>query len=169
LSRATLRNIRQNLFWAFFYNMLGIPLAAGVLTSLTGYSMNPMFAAAAMSMSSFCVVSNALRLNFFSPYGSTKRKAGNEMEETGNGIETIVGITGMMCEKCEAHVCDAIRKALPIKSVTASRAKKRAVILSEQPIDETAIRQALAPTGYEITFVTTGPLTKKSFWQKLFG
>lgn len=169
LSRATLRNIRQNLFWAFFYNLLGIPLAAGVLTSLTGYSMNPMVAAAAMSLSSFCVVSNALRLNFFSPYGSATGKAGNEMEETVNGIETIVGITGMMCEKCEAHVCDAIRKALPIQSVTASRAKKRAVILSGQPIDETAIRQALASTGYEITSVTTGPQPPKSFWQKLFG
>ena len=117
LSRATLQNIHENLFWAFIYNIIGIPLAAGVWISIFGWKLNPMFGAAAMSLSSFCVVANALRLNFFSMYNAAKdKKVKHEvvlqtMEETeienekeNMIMEKTMEIKGMMCGHCEATV-----------------------------------------------------------------
>ena len=115
LSRATLRNIHENLFWAFIYNVIGIPLAAGVFISMLGWQLNPMFAAAAMSLSSFCVVSNALRLNLFKMYDSRRdHKIKNilkEEKEIGS-MNKIMKIEGMMCGHCEAAVKKAL-EALP--------------------------------------------------------
>ncbi len=105
LSRATLRNIHENLFWAFFYNAIGIPLAAGVWIPLLGWKLNPMFGAAAMSLSSFCVVTNALRLNLFKMYDASrdkKIKIHKKQEET--EMKKTMKIEGMMCGHCEARV-----------------------------------------------------------------
>ena len=116
MSRATLRNIHENLFWAFFYNIIGIPLAAGVWYPLFGWKLNPMFGAAAMSLSSFCVVSNALRLNLLKMYDAPKikikAKKKKEIQEGGQDNEKIMHIEGMMCGHCEAAVKKAL-EALP--------------------------------------------------------
>ena len=105
LSRATLRNIHENLFWAFFYNIIGIPLAMGVWIPLFGWQLNPMFGAAAMSLSSFCVVSNALRLNFFDMYRSDRdKKIKEKKKKETKTMEKTLKVEGMMCEHCEARV-----------------------------------------------------------------
>ena len=125
LSRATLRNIHENLFWAFFYNIIGIPLAAGVWIPVFGWTLNPMFGAAAMSLSSFCVVTNALRLNLFKIHDTKKdKKIGQatsikikndyniKEKEQKTMIKVTVNVEGMMCPHCEAHVNEAVKKAL---------------------------------------------------------
>ena len=111
LSRATLRNIHENLFWAFIYNIIGIPLAAGVWIPLFGWKLNPMFGAAAMSLSSFCVVTNALRLNLFRMHDASKdKRIKNEIPKedlnmtTEQGMVKTMTIEGMMCGHCEARV-----------------------------------------------------------------
>ena len=162
LSKATLRNIKQNLFWAFIYNIIGIPLAAGVWIPLFGWTLSPMFGAAAMSLSSFCVVTNALRLNFFDPKKKRKYKAApvtlpdsdvsnydkNEKGEM-NMIKTIVNIEGMMCPMCEKHVREAIEKNFAVKEVTASHEEKQAVILSDQPLDHEKVIETVNGAGYK--------------------
>ena len=156
LSRKTLRNIRENLFWAFIYNVIGIPLAAGVFVPL-GITLPPMFGAAAMSVSSFCVVSNALRLNFFKPkqVSGTDAPAGNMQIETMKGtVETMAKktllIEGMMCEKCEAHVRKALEKTEGVTVVSVSHTENNAVIEGATLPDADALRAVIEDAGYEL-------------------
>ena len=142
IGRATLTNIKENLFWAFFYNVLGIPLAAGVFTPIFGWTLNPMFAAAAMSLSSFCVVTNALRLNFI----KLEKKQKTEVKKM------TVKIEGMMCGHCKAHVEEAIGKVAGVESYEVSLEKKQAVIKGN-PSKE-AITAAIKAAGYEVTGIT---------------
>lgn len=144
IGRATLTNIKENLFWAFFYNALGIPLAAGVFTPIFVWTLNPMFAAAAMSLSSFCVVTNALRLNFIKL--DKKQQAQNKKTEV---KKMTVKIEGMMCGHCKAHVEEAIGKVAGVESYEVSLEKKQAVIKGN-PSKE-AIAAAIKAAGYEVT------------------
>jgi Cu2+-exporting ATPase len=158
LSRAALRNIRENLFWAFIYNVIGIPLAAGLWIPIFGWSLNPMFGAAAMSLSSFCVVSNALRLNLFNPHKRRKYKAApvtlpdaEESENKGEPvmIKTTIKVEGMMCPMCEKHVNEAVAKVVKAESVVSSHADGVTVITSAAPIDTAAAMQAITDAGYK--------------------
>ncbi|MCR5171802.1 MAG: heavy metal translocating P-type ATPase [Treponema sp.] len=144
LSRAALRNIYQNLFWAFFYNAAGIPLAAGVFIKATGWQLNPMFAAAAMSLSSFCVVSNALRLNMFNIHKKTKQIKESKMTKT-------VLIEGMMCSHCEMHVKKALEALPGVEKAEASHEAKKAVLTVKNgaEISESAVKDAVTEAGYE--------------------
>ena len=145
LSRGTLRNIHENLFWAFFYNTLGIPLAAGAFISLLGWQLNPMFGAAAMSLSSFCVVTNALRLNFLKIYPNQKpKKEKKAMKKT-------IKIEGMMCGHCEAHVKKALEALPQVESAVASHTDGTAVVTLREPIDDAALRQAVEAADYKVT------------------
>ena len=144
IGRATLTNIKENLFWAFFYNALGIPLAAGVFTPIFGWTLNPMFAAAAMSLSSFCVVTNALRLNFI----KLDKKQQTQNKKTEDKKMT-VKIEGMMCGHCKAHVEEAISKVPGVESYEVSLEKKQAVVKGN-PSKE-AITAAVKAAGYEVT------------------
>lgn len=150
LSRATLKNIHQNLFWAFIYNIIGIPLATGVYIKLFGWQLNPMFGAAAMSLSSFCVVTNALRLNLVKIHDSghdRKFSKRTEKNDTTNGIVTIK-IKGMMCEKCEAHVRKALENTgVIVKEV--SHEKGTAVIQTDN-INKKSLRQSIENEGYKV-------------------
>ncbi len=152
LSRATLRNIHQNLFWAFFYNVLGIPLAAGAFTALLGWKLNPMFGAAAMSLSSFCVVTNALRLNLFKMYKkrtlTTEIKSPENKEST---MEKTILINGMMCEHCENHVKKALEALEGVASASASHEQKKAVVTLKEgaSLDEAAVKAAITDAGYD--------------------
>lgn len=146
LSKAVIRNIKENLFWAFFYNSIGIPLAAGLLYPAFALKLNPMFGAAAMSLSSVCVVANALRLRSFkSGWENKKRKEEKKMYKYELSIE------GMMCEHCKKHVTEALTK-LSVQAEVDLAAKKAAVT-SETPIDEAVFRQTIADAGYELTGV----------------
>jgi Cu2+-exporting ATPase len=147
LSRKTLRNIHENLFWAFIYNIIGIPLAAGLFIPVTGWELNPMFAAAAMSFSSFLVVSNALRLNLVDIYGK-----GVHMEKTVK-MEKTVHIEGMMCAHCEASVKKALESIEGVESADASLKDKKAIIKSEKDIDEKMIRERVEDLGYKVTSI----------------
>lgn len=187
LSRATLKNIHENLFWAFFYNVIGIPLAAGVWIPLFGWKLNPIFGALAMSLSSFCVVSNALRLNLFRMYDASKdkkvthksasvKKNGAQVKEAQtdmesvqdetlegdeNMIKTTVKVDGMMCGMCESHVNDAVRNAIEVKKVSSSHKKGTTEILTEQPVDEEKVKAAIEATGYKVLGITTGEAEEK--------
>ena len=187
LSRATLKNIHENLFWAFFYNVIGIPLAAGVWIPLFGWKLNPMFGALAMSLSSFCVVSNALRLNLFRMYDASKdkkvthksasvKKNGAQVKEAQtdmesvqdetlegdeNMIKTTVKVDGMMCGMCESHVNDSVRNAIEVKKVSSSHKKGTTEILTEQPVDEEKVKAAIEATGYKVLGITTGEAEEK--------
>lgn len=149
LGRMTLRNIHENLFWAFIYNVIGIPLAAGVWIPVFGWTLNPMFAAAAMSLSSVCVVSNALRLNFFKPYkaGNTdnniKKKEIDTMEKT-------LKIQGMMCPKCEAHVREALEQVPGVQSAVASHKEGTAVVTMTKDVSDTDLTDAVEHAGYTV-------------------
>ena len=143
LSRAVLRNIKQNLFWAFFYNVIGIPLAAGVYVNLLGWHLNPMFGAAAMSLSSFCVVMNSLRLNFFN-IKKTDRVKEKIMEKT-------ISIEGMMCPHCEAHVKEALEAVAGVSSVSASHEKKTAAVTLSEDVTDSALKDAVEKAGYTVT------------------
>ncbi len=164
ISRATLRNIHENLFWAFFYNVIGIPLAAGCYVAAFGWSLNPMFGAAAMGLSSFCVVSNALRLNFLRPHNSKRDKKvknpvsgklieiPNELRnDTSNTKETNmkISVKGMMCGHCEMHVKKALEAIDGITSATASHEKGEVTIEASKEVDENAIKNAVTEAGYE--------------------
>ena len=152
LSRATLRNIHENLFWAFIYNVIGIPLAAGLFIPLFGWTLNPMFGAAAMSLSSFCVVSNALRLNLFKlrdPSHDHKRvRKAASVENT--GANYVLTIEGMMCEHCEATVKKALEALPGVLSAEASHRDGIARVEAEKPLDENALRQAVEAEDYEV-------------------
>ena len=151
LSKKTLRNIHENLFWAFFYNAVGIPLAAGVFISLFGWQMNPMFGAAAMSLSSFCVVTNALRLNFVKIKEKVKVQENTQIEDVVNESEIILNIKGMMCGHCEARVKKALEALPQVNEAQASCAKGTAIIKLNSPVSENALKKAVEEQGYEVT------------------
>ncbi|MDO4493681.1 MAG: heavy metal translocating P-type ATPase [Clostridia bacterium] len=164
ISKATLKNIRENLFWAFIYNVIGIPLAAGCYVAAFGWSLNPMFGAATMGLSSFCVVSNALRLNLVKVYDDTKDKpvrhpvrggliaktASAEIRETGKEDNTMkIKVNGMMCGHCEAHVKKALAALEGVESVTASHTENLVTLVTAKPVDEAAVKAAVEEAGYE--------------------
>ena len=157
LSRQTLRNIRENLFWAFIYNIIGIPLAAGLWIPIFGITLSPMFSAAAMSLSSFCVVTNALRLNLFDPHKHKKSKtaavelpaAENNTEKGDRIMKTIVNVEGMMCPMCEKHVKEAIEESFDVTAVTASHEQKKVEIESAAPIDYDKLAAVITEAGYQ--------------------
>ncbi len=144
LSRATNRNIRENLFWAFIYNMIGIPLAAGVFISLFGWELNPMFGAAAMSLSSVCVVSNALRLNRF----KFTKKTANKMEEA--TMEITLKIEGMMCPHCSGRVKTALEAIGGVEKAVASHESGTAVVTLHGDVSEQTLRDAVTAQGYKV-------------------
>ena len=146
LSRATLRNIHQNLFWAFIYNVIGIPLAAGAFIGLLGWQLNPMFAAAAMSLSSFCVVTNALRLNLFKMHNPEVNKNEKEIKT----MEKTLNIEGMMCVHCEMHVRKALEALDGVKEVSVSHETGKAVVTSENPISDDELTKAVEEQGYQV-------------------
>ena len=152
LSRATLRNIHQNLFWAFIYNIIGIPLAAGVYYKLFGWQMNPMFSAAAMSLSSFFVVSNALRLNFFKLYDSShdKKKKNVIQENKVDEKNTVtIKVKGMMCGHCEARVKNALEELPFVDEAVTSHEQGTAALSISGEMDEKAIKKAVSDAGYK--------------------
>ena len=161
ISRSTLKNIHENLFWAFFYNILGIPLAAGCYVAVLGWELNPIFGAAAMGLSSFCVVSNALRLNWIKPYDSKGDKAiktpvsGDLLEQEADS-ETVkeekemkIKVNGMMCGHCEAHVKKALEAIDGIESAVASHEENLVTITKSGDVDEAVIKAAIEEAGYE--------------------
>lgn len=155
LSKATLKNIHENLFWAFFYNIAGIPLAAGVYYKAFGLRLNPMFAAAAMSLSSFCVVTNALRLNFFKPYKFSKsenkfQSLKRQEEVTMSTIEKTIKVEGMMCGHCEAHVKEALEKIKGVEEATADHETGKVVLKLSKEIDDKKIADAVKKVGYKV-------------------
>ncbi len=149
LSRATLRNIRQNLFWAFAYNTLGIPLAAGVFIPLLGWELEPMFGALAMSLSSFCVVSNALRLNFIR---LLPRHADQPIQKEERKVmkKTMV-IEGMMCGHCSGRVQKTLEALAGVTSAAASHETGTAVVTLEAPIEDAVLKAAVEEQGYTVT------------------
>ncbi len=156
LSRATLRNIHENLFWAFIYNIIGIPLAAGVFIHLLGWQLNPMFAAAAMSLSSFCVVTNALRLNFFRMYDSKrdhkiKNKLKTITEKETKTMKKTLKIEGMMCGHCEMHTKNALEALEGVTKAEVSHKTGTAVVTLEKEISDDVLKQTVAGQGYQVT------------------
>ncbi len=154
LSRATLTNIHENLFWAFFYNIIGIPLAAGVWIPLFHWQLNPMFGAAAMSLSSFCVVSNALRLNLFDMHNAKKDKkikAKNNMKKENNSMEKTMNIEGMMCGHCEATVKKALEAVDGVSEAVVSHENGTAAVKLEKPVDDSVLRKAVEDHDYKVT------------------
>lgn len=157
LSRSTIRNIKQNLFWALFYNSLGIPLAAGAFYPLTGWTLNPMFGAAAMSLSSVFVVTNALRLKFFKPdFKPSEQSAEIETDQKGTDImKKTVKIEGMMCMHCVAHVEKALN-AIDGAQAEVSLENKCAVVTLSKPTDDSVLKAAVEEAGYEVTEINEG-------------
>ena len=170
LSRAVLRNIHENLFWAFIYNVIGIPIAAGVWYHWFGLKLNPMFGAAAMSLSSFCVVTNALRLNFVKVYSTKRDKNKNHKKNQNqqdvqivvdtdvmaekqeeNDMKKVIEIKGMMCGHCEAHVKKALEALEGVASAEASHEKGTAVVQLSGSVDDAALKKAVEEEGYEVT------------------
>ena len=154
LSQKTLINIKENLFWAFIYNLIGIPLAAGCYIKAFGWTLNPMFGAAAMSLSSFCVVSNALRLNFVRLYSSRKNKNRNienssQQESKGVSMTKTLKIEGMMCSHCEAHIKGALEKIDGVTSAVTSHEKGTAVIELSKDVPEELFKAAITEAGYK--------------------
>ncbi len=162
LGRATLRNIKENLFWAFVYNMIGIPLAAGVFIPIFGWQLNPMFGAAAMSLSSFCVVTNALRLNFVRLRGNntdntniSQEKMPETASQTGSGrkekiMTETLKIEGMMCPHCEGRVKNALEQLPEVESAQVSHESGTAVVtLSSKPADG-KLKEAVEAQGYKV-------------------
>ena len=157
ISRRTLLNIHENLFWAFFYNVLGIPLAAGCYVAAFGWELNPIFGAAAMGLSSFCVVTNALRLNWVKPYDSGRDKpikhavVGPIIKQTTRKEDQVMKIcvNGMMCGHCEAHVKKALEAIDGIESAVASHEENSVVITTTKDVAEADIKAAVEDAGYE--------------------
>ncbi len=162
LSRATLKNIHENLFWAFFYNVIGIPLAAGAYIHAFGWTLNPMFGAAAMSLSSFCVVTNALRLNLFKMHDISKDRPiknsiGRRKLLTGS-LETAdkkeeskmeITVKGMMCGHCEAHVKEALEKIPGVEEATANHENNSVILKTSTDVAEADLKAAVEGAGYE--------------------
>ena len=166
LSRATLRNIHENLFWAFFYNLIGIPLAAGVWYPLLGWKLNPMFGAAAMSLSSFCVVTNALRLNWFRMYDTVKdkkrkyQKAKQKVEEKvkenvkekeeETTMTKTMKIEGMMCGHCEAAVKKALEALDGVEAAEVSHEKGTAVVTLAKEVEDEVLKKTVEEKDYQV-------------------
>ena len=170
LSRATLRNIHENLFWAFIYNIIGIPLAAGIWIPVFGWQLNPMFGAAAMSLSSFCVVTNALRLNFFGMYDAKKDKkiknqvtlqtvnAKSQMqnkskEKENHAMEKTMEIKGMMCGHCEATVKKALEALPQVEEAIVSHEKGTAVVKLNAEIADETLKKTVEDKDYQVVSV----------------
>ena len=156
LSRAALRNIHENLFWAFIYNIIGIPLAAGVFIGVLGWQLNSMFAAAAMSLSSFSVVTNALRLNFFRMHDpkrdhKIRNKLKTTTEKETKTMEKTLKIEGMMCGHCEMHTKKALEALDGVKTAEVSHEAGTAVVSLEKEIPDDVLKQAVADQGYRVT------------------
>ena len=163
LSRAALRNIHENLFWAFFYNAVGIPLAAGLWYPVFGWKLNPMFGAAAMSLSSFCVVTNALRLNWFDMYNAKKDKKvknavsiipeeSDENKEE-NKMEKTMKIEGMMCGHCEARVKKALEALDQVESAAVSHEAGTAVVTLKSDVADDVLKKAVEDQDYKVLSV----------------
>ena len=150
LSRATLRNIHENLFWAFFYNVVGIPLAAGLWYPVFGWKLNPMFGAAAMSLSSFCVVTNALRLNLFRVHdaGRDKKIKGKKMEEL--TMEKTLKIEGMMCGHCEARVKKCLEALPQVTEAAVSHETGMAVVTLSGQVENDVLKKAVEDQDYKV-------------------
>lgn len=170
LSRRTLTNIHENLFWAFFYNVIGIPLAAGAYIHLFGWELNPMFAAAAMSLSSFCVVTNALRLNLVQVHSSKhdrkvhrnlmsirnhKTTQNLEKEKERIPMKKEMKIEGMMCGHCEMAVKKALEALADVESAEVSHEKGNAVITLKEQVSDEILREAVTDAGYEVKKITS--------------
>ena len=167
LSRATLRNIHENLFWAFFYNVIGIPLAAGLWYPIFGWKLNPMFGAAAMSLSSFCVVSNALRLNLFAMYDARKdKKHKNHKKQTTittdqnkevkeekeiNEMKKTMEIKGMMCGHCEARVKKTLEAIEGVTEAVVSHESGTAIVTMSTEVADDVLKSAVEAQDYEVT------------------
>ena len=175
LSKAVIRNIKENLFWAFFYNSIGIPLAAGLLYPIWGLKLNPMFGAAAMSLSSVCVVSNALRLRWvkLGKKSSSGNETGNMEQESAvcenravtseiktksdvseseeQTMKTTLSIEGMMCGHCQATVEKALKGVPGVSEVVVSLEDKNAVVTAEESVSADALKAAVVDAGYEVT------------------
>ena len=152
LSRGALRNIHENLFWAFIYNVIGIPLAAGVWIPIFGWTLSPMFGAAAMSLSSFCVVTNALRLNFLNIRSSKRdRKIKNKTnKKEKNNMTTTLKINGMMCPHCEATVKTALESIDGVTSAEVSHESGTAVVTLSKEVSDDVLKKAVVDKGYTV-------------------
>lgn len=151
LSRATLRNIHENLFWAFFYNVIGIPLAAGVWIPLFGWQLNPMFGAAAMSLSSFCVVTNALRLNWFNVHDARKdKKVKSHKKQEVTTMEKTMKIEGMMCEHCEARVKKTLEAIPQVDAAEVSHKAGTAVVTLNAEVGDDVLKKAVEDQDYKV-------------------
>ena len=151
MSRATLKNIHENLFWAFFYNCIGIPLAMGVFIPLFGWKLNPMFGAAAMSLSSFCVVSNALRLNFFDMHRADKdKKIKPYKREEIQAMEKTLKVKGMMCPHCEARVKKVVEAIPGVESAVASHTEGTVVVTLTEDVAIDVIKKAIEDQDYKV-------------------
>ena len=167
LSRATLRNIHENLFWAFFYNVIGIPLAAGVWYPLLGWKLNPMFGAAAMSLSSFCVVTNALRLNLFQMHAPGRREREhaktemtavnmqqeNKIESEDKKMTKTMKIEGMMCGHCEARVKKALEALPEVEEAVVSHESGTAEVKLQTEIADEVLKKAVEDQDYKVTSI----------------
>ncbi|MBP3648006.1 MAG: heavy metal translocating P-type ATPase [Clostridia bacterium] len=149
LSRATLKNIHENLFWAFFYNTIGIPLAAGVFIPLFGWQLNPMFGAAAMSLSSFCVVSNALRLNLFQLHSAKKDKKIKKAKEI-KPMEKAMKINGMMCGHCSGRVKKVLEALPEVDEAIVSHENGTAILTLNAEISDEVLKKTVEDQGYEV-------------------
>ena len=163
LSRATLTTMKENLFWAFFYNVLGIPLAAGAYIHVFGWELNPMFGAAAMSLSSVCVVTNALLLNLYRPHKKVhKRRTATqfddmELQNVSGGIERMkktIMIEGMMCGHCEARVKKALEAIKGVESVKVSHEENKAEVMLQQEVADELLTKAIEDEDYKVLSVT---------------
>ncbi len=150
LSRATLRNIHQNLFWAFMYNVLGIPLAAGAFIPVFGWKLNPMFGAAAMSLSSFCVVSNALRLNLFKVHSDKRDKKIKVKIKEKKAMTKTMKIEGMMCGHCEARVKKTLEAIEGVESAEVSHENDSAVVTLNAPVSDETLKNAVEAQDYKV-------------------
>ena len=164
MSRATLRNIHQNLFWAFIYNVIGIPLAAGIWIPVFGLQLNPMFGAAAMSLSSFCVVTNALRLNLFKMRDSSKDKkiksaynsdliSDDYKKQEENKMKKTMKIEGMMCQHCEATVKKSLEALDGVEKAEVSHEKNEAVVTVKDGISDEILKKAVEDKDYSVTSI----------------
>ena len=155
MSRATLRNIHENLFWAFFYNVIGIPLAAGVWYPVFGWKLNPMFGAAAMSLSSFCVVTNALRLNLFDIRSTRKDKKikKNHKEKENKTMTKTMKIEGMMCGHCEARVKKALEAVAGVSEAVVSHETGTAVVTLSEAVSDDVLKKAVEDQDYKVISV----------------
>lgn len=155
LSRKTLRNIHENLFWAFIYNVIGIPLAAGVWIPLLGWQLNPMFGAAAMSLSSFCVVTNALRLNFFDITNPKKdRKIKYKSKKDDNAMTKTMKIDGMMCSHCEGRVKQCLEGLSQVSAADVSHEKGTAVVTLSADVSNDVLTKTVEDQGYKVISIS---------------